>query len=523
MGCGASLGGPAYAAGEHKWSGPTAAATTEVDAIVLEDIDDPKEDDDCQTFEACKYGLRCYQRNPAHLKEYVHPGDQNYRAGRVKFRAEQRPEFETLWQLFQYFDADVTGHHTHAQFEAAYAHLVEWMDADPWAVDQAWSQAGGEEHGHVTFSQLAMWAKHANLKVPVGVGVPGGVRICRFRLGQDGPRCKCVEFKPVEGGLLCGCCGHKASMHRSDTAELPACGFGQTANLLLHWKSGFEGLVEVQDERVLGALQDVLSATHKAEDNWTRDRGCRVHGVGASGCSLACASANRVPVPSAYILRRVLRNQNAELWEKYFITRTAILEECNRHGSVEFCPQAVLSSHADLEAPLLDNCNEWRLLHGTTLQACKDICESNFALSLAGAGATWKDGGKDRGTPLYGDGIYMAERITKADEYSAAVSKSALAKLIECGALEGGGDVDTLTDCYAMLMVRCVGGRTNVITTNAIDREKLRADVFNGQYHSVFGDRVASLKKPFREVVVYDVDQVFPEYVLLYERVYAEH
>eukprot|EP00971_Amphidinium_carterae_P311120 6182906-Amphidinium_carterae.1 len=30
MGCGASLGGPAYAAGEHKWSGPTAAATTEV-------------------------------------------------------------------------------------------------------------------------------------------------------------------------------------------------------------------------------------------------------------------------------------------------------------------------------------------------------------------------------------------------------------------------------------------------------------------------------------------------------------
>eukprot|EP00971_Amphidinium_carterae_P308167 6124316-Amphidinium_carterae.1 len=45
-----------------------------------------------------------------------------------------------------------------------------------------------------------------------------------WRLGQDGPRCKCVEFKPVEGGLLCGCCGHKASMHRSDTAELPACG-----------------------------------------------------------------------------------------------------------------------------------------------------------------------------------------------------------------------------------------------------------------------------------------------------------
>eukprot|EP00971_Amphidinium_carterae_P290256 5763132-Amphidinium_carterae.1 len=38
-------------------------------------------------------------------------------------------------------------------------------------------------------------------------------------------------------------------------------------------------------------------------------------------------------------------------------------------GVLRIGVSAVLSSHADLEAPLLDNCNEWRLLHGTTLQA----------------------------------------------------------------------------------------------------------------------------------------------------------
>mmetsp|Transcript_8150 Transcript_8150/g.18200 ORF Transcript_8150/g.18200 Transcript_8150/m.18200 type:complete len:510 (+) Transcript_8150:23-1552(+) len=509
MGCGASVRVAASGAGKE---------VTEVDAILLEDVSTPKLDG--EIFNACKYGLRCYQRNPAHLKEYVHPGDHNYRSGRVKFCRGQVPEFETLWQLFMYFDADCTGHHSRSQFEAAFAHLVSWIGGDPWGLEKAWTKTSGSKLGHVTFAQFATWAKSEGMEVPIGVGVPGGCRVCRFRSAKDGPRCKCVEYKPDESGLLC-VCGHKASMHRSDTAELPACGLGQTANLLLHWKKGCEGLVEVQDSSVLGMLQEILSSSHKAEDNWTRDRGCRLHGVGHSGCSLACASANRVPVPSGFVLRRAMRNQNTELWEKYFIARTAITEECH-NGSVEFCQKAVLS-HSDLDAPLVRGCNEWRLLHGSSLAACRSICKANFSLSLAGGGATWKDADKERGTPLYGDGIYMAERITKADEYSAQLSQEALEELVAEGSLEGGEDVHTLKECYAMLLVRCVGGRTNIVTTNEIDRDKLRADVFNGQYHSVFGDRVSSLKKPYREVVVYDVDQVYPEYLLLYERSYCEH
>merc|ERR1719422_1458235 len=77
----------------------------------------------------------------------------------------------------------------------------------------------------------------------------------------------------------------------------------------------------------------------------------------------------------------------------------------------------VVTSRTDLEEPLDASINEWYLFHGTSAAKCKSICSSNFRLSMAGTGATWKDGSKALGTPLYGFGVYLAERVTKADEY----------------------------------------------------------------------------------------------------------
>ncbi|CAK0802313.1 unnamed protein product, partial [Prorocentrum cordatum] len=42
--------------------------------------------------------------------------------------------------------------------------------------------------------------------------------------------------------------------------------------------------------------------------------------------------------------------------------------------------------------------------------------------------------------------------------------------------------------------------------------------VLHGRHHSVLGDRVRHLGKPFREVVIHDSDQVYPEYLLMYSR-----
>lgn len=173
----------------------------------------------------------------------------------------------------------------------------------------------------------------------------------------------------------------------------------------------------------------------------------------------------------------VLRNQNLDLWQKYTLVRTAIAHECTRQD-VHFESVSVASSAAFFP-PLDPSCNEWRLSHGTGAAGARDICAQNFRLNLAGTGATWKEAGKGKGVPLYGFGLYMAERITKADEYSKSGEKD----------YEG---------IFQVILCRVAGGRTNIVQDNEINREKLSELVFDGPHHSVLGDRVTKLGKPFR-------------------------
>merc|ERR1711862_1075088 len=182
-----------------------------------------------------------------------------------------------------------------------------------------------------------------------------------------------------------------------------------------------------------------------------------------------------------YTLRRVYRNQNSVLWQRYCIAKAAIADECARQGLRDH-PTVISSRAVDpSEAPLDSSCNELRLFHGTSLSAGRDICGSNFRPALAGSGATWKDPGKDKGVPLYGFGIYLAEHITKADEYARPIA-----------------DAELGVDLCAVLVVKCVAGNVNVVTSNDIDTAQLRKNVFSGPHHSVLGDRVSSLGKPYR-------------------------
>jgi len=157
-------------------------------------------------------------------------------------------------------------------------------------------------------------------------------------------------------------------------------------------------------------------------------------------------------------------------------------------------------------SPLVEGVNEWRLLHGTSYNACEAICSDNFRLKLAGTGATWKEKGESVGEPLYGYGIYLAERCTKADEYS---------EPREFLNVEGNP-----SQLYSLLVCRVTAGRCQVVLTNEFNATELKEQVYDGPYHSVFGDRVKVLGKPYREIVLYDQDQVYPEYVVLYQRAF---
>jgi len=387
------------------------------------------------------------------------------------------------------------------------------MDAVP-ELEVAWVDAQGPLHGYINFRQFVSWTKEfLELDFPLGLDGGGKTRPCRFGvLSKGGSRCSCPAFQAAAGSSALCECGHKASLHRSDFAQRTFTQFIEEGSIVSHWTSGVEGLVRVEDSDVLDHLQEMLDASHKpAPDNWTRDRGCSIHAV--NGCSASCASRNRVAVPSGYRLMSAYRNQNQDLWQKYSLVRTAIAEEVARDCDVPHELRTVVTSGRNLEGELDESVNEWHLFHGTSPSKCKSICASNFRLALAGKGATWKDPGKDFGIPLYGYGVYLAERITKADEYSEKLPPEGL-------------DADPVIsaeadqELFTVLLCRVLGGRTNVVTTNEIEVDKLRKDVFEGSYNSVFGDRVISLGKPYREVVVYDKDQVYPEFLLAYTRCY---
>jgi len=268
------------------------------------------------------------------------------------------------------------------------------------------------------------------------------------------------------------------------------------------WPAGVEGtLVPVTDPTLLDQLQALLRVRHKTTDNWTRDRGCTLHGRGSSECSLKCANNHRVTVPTGYVLRKAFRNQNMDLWESFTKSRDRIIQECADGAD---CPYADVAE--DNKVPLdkqflKTKCNEWRLFHGTKIDACRSICQKNFLLTFVGKGATWPGAAG----PLYGRGVYLAEKITKADEYADPAPAS-----------------DEFAGFSCVLVVRCVGGRVNVVRTNEVDQDDLMDAVFHGPYNSVFGERtkITPHPKPYNEFVVYDQNQLYPEFLLIYERQY---
>merc|ERR1712003_450864 len=119
----------------------------------------------------------------------------------------------------------------------------------------------------------------------------------------------------------------------------------------------------------------------------------------------------------------------------------------------------------------------WIVFHGAPLEACKGICATDFRTDKAGSGAA------NGRRPLYGWGVYFAERSTKADEY----------------ARDNGGGV------FTMLVCKFVGGHALHWTGDGIgSRDFKEKFVDAGIHHSVFGDRNEKHLSPFNEIIAYD-------------------
>jgi len=143
------------------------------------------------------------------------------------------------------------------------------------------------------------------------------------------------------------------------------------------------------------------------------------------------------------------------------------------------------------QIPELDEAaREVWLWHGTSAAGAEGITTDDFNLDLCGSNA---------GT-LYGRGIYLAESCTKSDEY-AAPDRRGVRHLLLC--------------------------RASLGRVRYLDRDGFRPDElvqscsgYWAQWDSILGDR-EKLRGTFREFVLYDTDQVYPNYIVKYQRIYT--
>eukprot|EP00928_Gymnodinium_smaydae_P003416 TRINITY_DN11228_c0_g1_i1.p1 TRINITY_DN11228_c0_g1~~TRINITY_DN11228_c0_g1_i1.p1 ORF type:complete len:860 (-),score=80.19 TRINITY_DN11228_c0_g1_i1:209-2788(-) len=183
----------------------------------------------------------------------------------------------------------------------------------------------------------------------------------------------------------------------------------------------------------------------------------------------------------------VLRLENSELWARYALRRAAIRSKrCRASDSLVTPVRTAASLPAVVANGLDDQVNEFLLFHGTTVPATRMIQQEGFRVDLAGT---------HRGT-MFGAGVYFAEAASKADEYTS-------------------NDDEEL---HVMLLCRvCCGCYLQTTDGDGhLDRHLDRS-----RYDSVLGDREA-IVGTYREFVIYDGDQSYPEYLVVYRRSHAQ-
>lgn len=100
-------------------------------------------------------------------------------------------------------------------------------------------------------------------------------------------------------------------------------------------------------------------------------------------------------------------------------------------------------------------------------------------------------------TPRFGAGAYLAEASSKSDEYATEDPSGLFAGK------------------FALLLCRTLLGNMFYITESNIPR--IEDALATGRFQCVLGDREAAVDT-YREFVVFDEAQIYPEFVLIYTR-----
>eukprot|EP00927_Polykrikos_kofoidii_P019180 TRINITY_DN1893_c1_g1_i3.p1 TRINITY_DN1893_c1_g1~~TRINITY_DN1893_c1_g1_i3.p1 ORF type:complete len:491 (-),score=65.50 TRINITY_DN1893_c1_g1_i3:120-1421(-) len=202
-------------------------------------------------------------------------------------------------------------------------------------------------------------------------------------------------------------------------------------------------------------------------------------------------------MPTGVTVKKVQRIEDPKMWNRFYLKRHELVvsrrgrctpvEILDGSDATEGQVATALSLREDpfattMLGPCMENMCEFYLFHGTSPEGALGIVRQGFDLSRAGTSTG----------AMFGRGAYFAECASKADEYARE---------------------EELTGMYAILVCRVICGEM-FRTTRALNEE-----IDRSTYDGVLGDREASVGT-YREFVVMTEDQVYPEFIVLYERVF---
>mmetsp|Transcript_28734 Transcript_28734/g.82195 ORF Transcript_28734/g.82195 Transcript_28734/m.82195 type:complete len:487 (-) Transcript_28734:57-1517(-) len=226
----------------------------------------------------------------------------------------------------------------------------------------------------------------------------------------------------------------------------------------------------------------------------TRDEQAAVQSLLDSTFRKITTRDRRTEIPERLKLVQVQRIENCNLWKKYASGRYAIRNKrphkctsASTFGGEVLTMQSLPKENQKSTTPRI---NEVYLWHGTSPAGAMGISKDGFSLRYSGT----KTGS------MYGNGVYFAECSSKSDEYAT-------------------DDVDGIyRGLYCLLLCRvCLGELLHLQVGGEATHSLIKTAMEDQAYDSVLGDRKASVGT-YREFVIYQEDQVYPEYLVLYKR-----
>uniref|UniRef100_A0A182YU59 Poly [ADP-ribose] polymerase n=1 Tax=Biomphalaria glabrata TaxID=6526 RepID=A0A182YU59_BIOGL len=216
---------------------------------------------------------------------------------------------------------------------------------------------------------------------------------------------------------------------------------------------------------------------------------------------------------SSFKILDVKRIENPTLFERYHTSRKRVMEKMIRKGHVCTSIGTLVGSKGNvvtwdslpdsLKKELYSEINEHYLFHGTNTSAVHSIVEHGFDLKYSNE---WC---------LFGKGIYFAEKAMKSDQYTdkhfrrpngtkltMIMTRILLGNAFVCD--ESHKKVSNLDPKKRFKKPPCMSCHDDLCYCGNRD-----------YYDSVMGDG----KWLFREFVVYDASQCYPEFLITYERV----